>query len=86
MRSLKSACGISSSLCTAADCQHTEMVLPSRLGWQWCWASGGAGAGQPAEESCFKTNPLFCQISAASFVGLDEGFKSFIASILAGAF
>lgn len=78
MRSLKSACGISSSLRTAADCQYTEMVLPSQ--------PRVAGAGWPAEESCFKTNPLFCQISAALFVELDKGFKSFIASILAGAF
>lgn len=55
---LKSACGISSSLCTAAV-STLDWFSPLGLGWQWCRGSGGAEAGQADEESCFKTNPLF---------------------------
>lgn len=55
---LKSACGISSSLCTAAV-STLDWFSPLGWGWQWCRGSGGAEAGQADEESCFKANPLF---------------------------
>lgn len=57
--------------------QCRPMALALSLGWQHCWGHGGAGASQP-RQSCFKTNPLFCQITAV-FIG---GVSQVIAALL----
>lgn len=63
MRYLKAACGIFSSLCTTADCQYTQMILPSwprvavMLGiWQ--------GRSSPARRGGIVSRQILCSVTS----------------------